>query len=487
MNNPSTAEHGVELLERRTIKPVPDSERHGTKLHIFAVWFGFNAAPLTIVTGLLGTTLYDLPLLVSFLALIVGNFAGSVLMALHSAQGTRLGVPQMIQSRGQFGSIGSILIYAVTFLLQLGFAASILVVGGQSAHAAVSSVPTNVWIGICSVLTLIIAVLGYEVLHRVNRWFLLFFIASVFMIVGGILSRPLPADLLSHGTLTGGGFLGTVALAAVYQITFAPFVSDYSRYIPAEKKSDGGYKLFTTSLSSYTGSSFGASVFMVLGALIGILLPSTSDASGIYAAVGGGALGIVLMVIFTIASIDDAALNLYSFGLVLLTLVATFATSFLGRISSSSRWIFTGAGTIIAFVLAAAFRDTFLVSYSDFLDLLFYLMIPWSIINLLDFFVLNHGHYDVGSFYQRDGGIYGRVRWPALLTYTVGVAIQIPFMDLTYYVSPVAKSLGGGDISWLVATVVVIPLYLLVSRYAPRPVPVIATTASAPMQEGTSL
>ena len=41
---------------------------------------------------------------------VVGNTVGGVFMALHSAQGPQLGVPQMVQTRGQFGSYGSLLV-----------------------------------------------------------------------------------------------------------------------------------------------------------------------------------------------------------------------------------------------------------------------------------------------------------------------------------------------------------------------------------------
>ena len=42
-----------------------------------------------------------------------------------------------------------------------------------------------------------------------------------------------------HGTLTRGGisfsgFVATIAVAVLWQIAYAPYVSDYSRYLPKE-------------------------------------------------------------------------------------------------------------------------------------------------------------------------------------------------------------------------------------------------------------
>jgi len=89
-------------LERRSVDPVPDSERHGSVRSLFTVWFAANMQVTTVVTGALGV-IVGLPLPWAILALVIGNLVGAVFMALHSAQGPKLGIPQMIQSRAQFG------------------------------------------------------------------------------------------------------------------------------------------------------------------------------------------------------------------------------------------------------------------------------------------------------------------------------------------------------------------------------------------------
>src|SRR3954470_5609018 len=88
-------------LENSTIQPIPLSERHGTAADLFTVWFGTNFMLLTIVTGGLAVTVFALPFGWALVALGVGNLVGAVFMALHAAQGPTLGVPQMIQTRGQ--------------------------------------------------------------------------------------------------------------------------------------------------------------------------------------------------------------------------------------------------------------------------------------------------------------------------------------------------------------------------------------------------
>ena len=47
----------------------------------------------------------------ALIAIGAGTLIGALLIALHASQGPRLGVPQTIQSRGQFGFYGSALMF----------------------------------------------------------------------------------------------------------------------------------------------------------------------------------------------------------------------------------------------------------------------------------------------------------------------------------------------------------------------------------------
>ena len=114
---------------------------------------------------------------------------------------------------------------------------------------------------------------------------------------------------------------------------------------------------------------------------------------------------------------------------------------------------------VIAAVMAIAGKDNFVTNYTNFIFLLLYLLIPWTAINLVDFYLIKHGHYDVPSFFRADGGIYGLFNTPACIVYVIGVAVQVPFISTTLFTGPVAKSLSDVDLSWLVGLAVVCPLY----------------------------
>ena len=139
------------LIEKHTIGYVPPEDRHGKVRDLFTLWFGGNIAPLPIVTGALGVQLFHLNLVWGIVAILVGHLVGGVLMALHSAQGPQMGIPQMIQSRAQFGSLGALLVVLIAGVMYIGFFASNIVLAGKSLHGVVDSVPVPVGIVIGAV------------------------------------------------------------------------------------------------------------------------------------------------------------------------------------------------------------------------------------------------------------------------------------------------------------------------------------------------
>jgi hypothetical protein len=85
---------------------------------------------------------------------------------------------------------------------------------------------------------------------------------------------------------------------------------------------------------------------------------------------------------------------------------------------------------LFGFALTGAIlsKDAFIANYEDFILLLLYVLVPWTAINLVDYYLLRHGEYDVESFFQQDGGIYGRVNSAAVACYVLGILVQLPFV-----------------------------------------------------------
>ena len=96
------------LVEQRSIDYIPESERHGRLFSQFTLWFGANLQVTAIVTGALAVVLGG-DVFWSLIGLLIGQVLGGTIMALHAAQGPKLGLPQMISSRVQFGVYGAVI------------------------------------------------------------------------------------------------------------------------------------------------------------------------------------------------------------------------------------------------------------------------------------------------------------------------------------------------------------------------------------------
>ena len=107
-------------IERRSIDYVPEDERHGKVWHQGPFWFLGNFQFFTITIGFIGPAL-GLAMGWTILAGTLGILFGTLFMAFHAIQGAQLGLPQMIQSRAQFGYRGVVLPLFATFFTYVAF------------------------------------------------------------------------------------------------------------------------------------------------------------------------------------------------------------------------------------------------------------------------------------------------------------------------------------------------------------------------------
>jgi NCS1 family nucleobase:cation symporter-1 len=375
-------------------------------------------------------------------------------MALHSAQGPRLGVPQMIQSRGQYGFAGAVLVIAIAVFMYVGFFASNLILGGQSVNQLVHGISTSWGIVICAVGSLLITVFGYDMIHAVNRWAVVLFggvmILSLIFIVG---VHGLPGNFLSTGHFSGGGFLSSVSLGVLWQIAYAPYVSDYSRYMPPDNRAG------STFWNSYWGTVIGTILPMLLGAVVGVASTNPDQIAELHTLSGG--VGWLVMIVFALGIMDTNSINLYGGVLCSITTGQTFARNWIP--GARVRAILSVAIVGLSLILAIGLQSDFLTNYTNFILLLLYVLIPWTAINLVDYYLIRHGEYDVEAFFDPSGGPYGGVNAIGIGVYLVGIAVEVPFMSTELYTGPAAKAMDGTDLSWIVGLVITVPLYYLLA------------------------
>jgi nucleobase:cation symporter-1, NCS1 family len=248
-------------VEVRSIDYVPLSERHGKLWHLGPLWFMGNAQIATLAVGVVGVSAGG-NLIWSLIAILAGVLIGTFFMAFHSAQGPQLGLPQMIQSRPQFGYIGALLVWLFAYLQYAGFNVFNTILAGQAGHTTIQ-LPEKLGIVIATLAAVAVALIGYDFIHRVEQGltytFLLIF--GVFT-VGSIVTLALPAGALDLGHFSATPFLTQFGVTAGYQISWAIYVSDYSRYLPPD------VTVRRTFWWTYWGSGLGAVWLMGLGALL---------------------------------------------------------------------------------------------------------------------------------------------------------------------------------------------------------------------------
>jgi len=442
-------------LEISTIRPIPLNERHGTAGDLFTVWFGSNLMLLTIVTGGLAVTVFALPFWWAILGLVVGNLVGAVFMALHAAQGPTLGVPQMIQTRGQFGSLGSLLVIGIVMFMYLGFMSSNLVLGGEAIASIAPGLSVTPGIALVGVLSAVAAIYGYDLIHGYAR--VMSYVAGAVLAIAAawiIWVHGLPANFFSRNSLNLPGLMGTVSAAALWQIAYAPYVSDYTRYMPRDTGARSAF------WATYWGCTLGSFLPMVLGAMVGLAVPKASLIEGLAALTHG--IAPLVLVVFSVGVATANAMNLYCGALSALTVGQTLVPAW--SPGARARAVTTLGLFALSLVGALLAKSAFLVNYTDFILLTLYVLVPWTAINLVDYYLLRHGHYDVESFFRRDGGIYGRVNGAAVACYIAGIIVQLPFLASPLYTGSVARSMGGVDLSWIVGLAVTSPAYYWIAK-----------------------
>ena len=442
-----------EIAERRSIEYIPLDERVGKPRSLFGIWFGFNMVPLACVVGAVGTTL-GLPLLWTILAVLLGNLLGGLTMGLHATQGPRLGVPQMLQARGQFGRRGASILAAAVVIVGIGFFSFNIIVATQAIQLVFHDVPTVVAVTISSFVSLAISIVGYRLIRVTSAMVALGTGLIVALVIVLLLTGQGPTGVYSvDPELTVGAFFAAVTVAGSWQVGFAPFVSDYSRYMPQRGERAAFW-------GTYLGATCGGSLMMILGAY----LASRSAIGEPLAALaeGFGGFGNFVLVAFFVSVALANTINSYTAGLCVLTLLETFRPGISIPVSwrNATLVLVHAAGFTLALAAAGSFTENFL----NFVTLLLYLLIPWSAINLADYFLVRHGEYDINSFFAQDGGEYGLWNSRAVIAYAGGILAQLPFLQTAFYTGPLVDPLGGVDLAWIVGFIVPGVLFIALNR-----------------------
>jgi purine-cytosine permease-like protein len=251
---------------------------------------------------------------------------------------------------------------------------------------------------------------------------------------------------------------------AGYQISWAIYVSDYSRYLPP------GVTVRKTFYWTYWGSAFGGAWMMIIGTTLAAWVGKDFSGTAIPELKASGekvfsGFGTVVLVLAALGLVSVMALNMYGGSLTLISAIDSFKRI---RPTLTMRLMTVTFTAVLSVIGALAASANFLGNFNNFLLLILYLFVPWTAVNLVDYYLVRRGHYAIAEIFKPNG-MYGRWGPRGVLAYLIGFAAMVPFFDVssaagTLYEGPVAKALNGADISFFIGLPVAGILYWLFSR-----------------------
>ncbi len=399
---------------------VPSQERHGKPGSLFFLWFAANLGIPPWFLGVLGVSL-GLSTGSAIGAVVLGSAIGAAMLSLASRLGPRSGLAQLAQSRTSFGRRGAYLPAALNWISCLGWFAVNSVLGGELT-AQLLHLPFALGLLILSVVQVSVAFVGHDLVHRVERYIAIaLFVTFAFFSVKAAGGGPIAA--------TGGFHFGTfaleVAITASYLFSWAPYASDYSRYLP---ESVGGGRVFW---SSFLGAFLSSAWVEVVGVLLAERLHIQSAVPLLQAASGG--LMLFVFAAGILGTVTANVLNIYTGAMSLLTMDV--------RLSRTAATIVVGVlGALLAYFGASGFS----ADYENFLLILSYWVAPWLGVVLVEGVRLDPTPRPLRS---------------GILAFAVGLLASVPFMSQSLFEGPVARALGGADLAYYVGFTVAALVY----------------------------
>jgi nucleobase:cation symporter-1, NCS1 family len=384
-------------------------------------------------------------------------------MAFHGSQGPEMGLPQMIQSRAQFGYRGVVIALLATLFSFFGFNVVNVSLIMDGLNHVFGLPPAGVAV-IAALLGAVLAIYGYHAMHKAFTWAIiltipLYALVTASLVFGNGHGVSTPRTQLGFNWVA---FISQFAIGASYNISVAPYISDYTRYLP--KNTNRGKLILIISL----GASFSAIWMIGLGAWLAQKL-GASDALVALNQVGSSlipGLGNLIVIASVIGFVPVIALNTYSAMLTLLTGVDSFI-----KIKPTRR-ARIAAVIVISVTLAIvnmSLKGAGVALVNTFLAVLLYFLVPWTAVNLIDYFFVRKRRYAIAHFFKPNG-MYGAWNARGIAAYLIGFGAMVPFFsivdadtDKEIFVGYFAHLMHGIDIAWLVGLIVSGSVYFLMS------------------------
>jgi nucleobase:cation symporter-1, NCS1 family len=167
-----------------------------------------------------------------------------------------------------------------------------------------------------------------------------------------------------------------------------------------------------------------------------------------------------VLIFATLGLVSVTALNMYGGSLTLISAIDSFRKV---RPTLTVRIITIAFTAALSLIGALGASEDFLGNFENFLLLVLYLFIPWTAVNLVDYFIVRRGHYAIAEIFNPHG-MYGRWGWRGIVSYLVGFVVMVPFFSTGQFTGFIADAMGGADLSLFIGLPVAGVLYYLLGR-----------------------
>lgn len=443
-----TARYGsrVAVVEPYSIEHIPTAERHGRPRQLLWLWLAANLTIADFAIGFVPVAL-GLSIGVAVLALAIGNILGGLVLGWSAAMGPAAGYPQMFIGRRAFGRVGGYLMAGLNWLSTAGWFTVNTILGSFAIQLLFTGIPFWLAAVILIVAQTLLVIYGHNLIQAFERYMagilaVLFAIATVIGLTHwSTLSAWHPKPVA--GTLAL--FAIVLAISFSYIMSWSPYASDYSRYLPQSSSRTA------IAINVFIGSVVASFVTEVVGVLVAILAPGAATPIGALKTAMGG-FGILAVIAVILGATTANVLNLYS---------NTMSAKVLDI--RLQRWNLAIIGAVLGFVLAILGYQNFTQNYQNFLIVLDYWIMPWLAVVLLDFYVFGH----------RDPSEFSRARpinWNGLIAWLVGLAVSLLFISEELVIfgvkahGPLAPLFGDADFGYFIGFLVAGAVYYFLNQ-----------------------
>ncbi|KAF2670140.1 hypothetical protein BT63DRAFT_424097 [Microthyrium microscopicum] len=435
--------------------------------NVFLLWWSLNVHVGVVPLGVLGPE-FGLSLSQSIAASVVGTILGALCTAFDGTLAPKLGLRQIACSRYSFGFWGAKLCSVLNVIVGGGFAVVNYVVVGQIL-SAVSDYKMSITVGIViiAVLSYIISLFGFKLIHTFEKYSWIGTLILLLVLVGQVaphVDPSIPGEVGSSGLGFAGAFLTILAINFSNASGWCSIAGDYYCHYPANTSF---WKIFSlTWLGIVIPTSFSIIVGACLGnAALSAAYPPYAAAytdhglggliATVYHPTGWSKFALVILTFSVLG--NNVAIN-YSSGLSIQLLGHFF--------HAVPRFIWSLIFVIVVAVLAIAGQEHLSTIVSNFVSLLGYWTVSFTIILLIeDRLFRRRTGYNLSAWNQRSKLPWGAAAVFSLLAgYLAG---GVTGMAQTWYIGPIAAKFGGygGDVGIYLSGVITLIVYPIARHF----------------------